>query len=104
MEESLEQSLAALTAKHLLTQTAFQKCRTPPSFTATRRERTGKLFLRHLHLVLIVKEPFGCMGGINASALGKKGGLGSVLTSSGRHCWENEVFLFSWALLTPCLF
>lgn len=84
IEESLEQSLAALTAKHLLTQTAFRMCSTPPSFTATHSKRTGKQFLWHLHLVLIAREPFGCMGGIHTFALGIKGVLGSMLTSSGR--------------------
>ena len=42
------------------------------SNTQGQQGRTGKLFLRHLHLVLIVREPFGCMGGIHTFALGKK--------------------------------
>lgn len=42
------------------------------SNTQGQQGRMGKLFPRHLHLVLIVREPFGCMGGIHTFAPGKR--------------------------------
>lgn len=40
--------------------------------TQGQRGRKGKLFLRHLHLVLIARVPFGCVGGIHTFVVGKK--------------------------------
>lgn len=52
----------------------------------------GRNFLRHLHLVLIVREPFGCMGGIHTFAPGKKAARAPCWHFLGEDCGENEVF------------
>lgn len=48
-------------------------CTSPPySNTRGQQGRKPKVFLRHLHLVWIIREPFGRMGGIHTFFLGER--------------------------------
>lgn len=44
----------------------------PHSNTRGQQGRKPKVFLRHLQLVWIIREPFGCMGGIHTFFLGER--------------------------------